>query len=529
MVGDALLEGKLIDTTPANIVREIQKTLHRYRRWILVAAGLLLAGGAGYLYWSQEKAKQYREAFQKGMALWNKGEAERAATQLRKAAQIDPRDPDLWVMIGRSELVSGHLDRAPDAWEEALRREPGYKPALFERAKEALVRHITRRIPPPRDGKSGWLPLGLEAAARVEGGEAEAQRILSDLRDASGDSPAFAKFARGAIHLVDGHYREAQPGFQGYAELTGWDATGFALAGIAGHYGGLSERADRSLSEALTRRPEKEWIRVRAEARYLAGNSAGAREDYREAGLEKEAEPLFAHRLPAQGLILWLRADAGVDVTGSTVTRWQDQSDGKHDAAPRDPAQGPQLSPSAFRGRPAILFSGKDDELRLPDGFEDFSAGLSLFVVGEPMMDSAEEWSFILLGTPARGSARLEVTIGRRRETPNVVYAAEDLKTQPRPYVPGVPPTKDFEGFSAIHEPSGEARLYKRGVPVETATLILPRKVLRVRNRLGSGFKGRLAEVVLYNRSLSELERLGVEAYLQERYFPPAPPSTEKH
>src|SRR6185369_14232262 len=110
----------------------------------------------GYLIWSQKKSQEYDEAFRKGMTLWEQGEAERAVAQFRKAALVDPRDPELWVMIGRSELVAGHLDRVPDAWEEALRRRPGYKPALFERAKEALGRHIARRVPPPVDAPTGW-------------------------------------------------------------------------------------------------------------------------------------------------------------------------------------------------------------------------------------------------------------------------------------------------------------------------------------------------------------------------------------
>jgi hypothetical protein len=58
-----------------------------------------------------------------------------------------------------------------------------------------------------------------------------------------------------------------------------------------------------------------------------------------------------------------------------------------------------------------------------------------------------------------------------------------------------------------------------------------PRKTLRTINRVGAGLKGQLAEVLLYNRSLSELERLGVEAYLKDRYFPDGAavaPSTEK-
>jgi tetratricopeptide (TPR) repeat protein len=476
------------------------------------------------MVWSQKKAAEFEEAFKKAMTLWEQRDAEKALAQFRKAAQVDDRDPELWVMIGRCELVSGHLDRAPAAWEEALKRHPGYRPALFERAKEALGRGIAKRVPPPVDA-AGWLPQRLDA----DGGSDETKRVLADLREASQHGPAFLNFARGAIHLVDGRYKEALPGFQEYADQNAWDATAFAMPGIAALYAALPDRAERALSEALSRRKENAWHKARADARYLQGKYAVAKEDYRDAGLEKEAEPLFARRLPSQALILWLRADAGVEVSGSSVTRWEDQSGAKNHAAPRDPAvAAPQLSAAAVRGRPAIAFKGKEDELWLPDGFETFGAGLSAFVVGEPSTEPGDEWSFLFLATPARGAARIEAFIGKRRESDQVVYSSEDLEKQNYPFIAGIPPAKEFESFGAIHEPSGTARLYKRGSPVVEKPLILPRKILRTRNRVGAGLKGRVAEVVLYNRSLTEIERLGVEAYLKDRYFPDAAPAEKR-
>jgi tetratricopeptide (TPR) repeat protein len=520
------LEGRLIESKAARPVRKGRSGPPPYLKWILAAVGVLLVAGGAVLYRAQEKAKRYDEAFKKGSAAWTRGDAEAAVAQFRKAAQIDGEDPELWVQIGRSELVLRHDDRASEAWEEALKRSPGYKPALFERGKEAFGRHVTRRIPPPVDGETGWLSPRLEAAARGEGGAEEAKRILSDLRESSEQNPAFTKFTRGAIYLLDGKYAEAPQGFQEYSELNPWDTTGIAMLGIATFYATLPSRAERALSEALTRRNEKAWLKLRADARYLQANYAGARQDYKDAGLEKEAEPLFARRLPSQGMILWLRADAGVDASGSTVTKWQDQSSGKHDAAPKDPAIGPQLS--AVRGHPAILFAGKEDDLHLPDGFEEFGAGLSMFVVGEPMTEPADEWSFLLLATPARGAGRIEALLGRRRESEQIVYSVEDLEKQTRPFVPGVPPAKEFESFGAIQDPSGAARVFKRGALAGEGKLLLPRKILRTRNRVGAGLKGHVAEIILYNRSLSEMERQGVDAYLKDRYFPDAPPAEKR-
>ncbi|MBI3857722.1 MAG: hypothetical protein HY293_18730 [Planctomycetes bacterium] len=451
------------------------------------------------------------------MTAWKEGQAERALVEWRKAAQADPRDPELWVLISRAELVVGRADRASEAWEEALRREPGYKAALFERGKEGLARHLTRRLRPPVDGLAGWLPLDLEAIGRLEGGAEELRRIQADLRAGAGTAPEFAQFFRGVFHLLEGRYREAPPLLQAYTDLNGWDASALAILGIAGHYGGLSKIAEKALSEALALRKEKLWLKVRAETRYLQGNYEAARADYQEAGLEKEAEPLFARRIPFQGLILWLRADAGLEMTGSNVSRWADQSEGKHDATIKERATGPQVTASAVHGRPAVLFSGENDELRLPDGFEDFSAGLSVFVVGETPADPS--WSFLDLATAGTGTSGMKIHFGRRQDSEKLVYSVEDVEVQRKPFVDGMEPAKGFEGLSAVQDPSKAVRLYKRGQPLASGTLLLPRKTVRTINRVGAAYKGQLAEILLYKRSLSELERLGVEAYLQDRYF----------
>ncbi len=493
----------------------------------------MVIGGSALLIWSQKKAQQYEEAFKKAMTLWSKREAEPCLAEFRKASKYDGRDPELWVMIGRAESMLGRSDRAGEAWAEALKRDPEYKPALFERGKEVLVRHIAQRLPPAVDAATGWLPQGLQPVGRVQGGADEVARIQADLRAAATHAPDMGRFAKGAFYLLDGHYREAQPHFQAYSEANGWDAPAMALGGIAAHYGAIPDRAESAISAALALQNEKAWLKIRAETRYLQANYDGARADYKEAGLEKEAEPLFARRIPSQALILWLKSDAGVETSGATVSKWADQSGGKHDATiSKEGAVGPQLVPSAIRGHPAVGFSEKENELALPDGFEEFDAGVSVFVVGEPQTEPGDPWSFLLLATAVTGAGRIEILLGKRRELDQIVYSVEDVRSKTQPYVKGVPPAKGFEGFSAIHEPSEAVRIYKRGQPAGSGTLALPRKVLRTRNKVGSGLKGQIAEILLYKRSLSELERLGVEAYLKDRYFPdtgtPPPPGEKR-
>jgi len=498
----------------------------RHKGLIFAVLGVIGLCTCSWLYWSQKKAAEYEEAYRKGLKSWEQRDAEHALPHLRKAAKVDPTDPELWVLIGRAELASNRVDRALEAWEQALQREPGFKPALFERGKEAFCRHVAGRIPAPVDRATGWLSL-----QPGPGAADEIQRIWGDLKAGAYTTPEFTSFAKGANDFLEGRYKDAAQGFRGYADKNGWDAAAVALAGIANHYGALPNRAEAAMTAALALKFEKAWVRIRAEAKYLQANYEGAKEDYKLADLEKEAEPLFARRIPTPGMVLWLRADQGVEVRGDSVSKWADQSGGKRDAASKDAEVGPKVSAAAVKGLPAIQFSGGLDELRLPDGFEDFSAGLSMFVVGEPAAQAGEAWSFVSLATGQAGALPIEACIGGRRESDAIVFAVEDFKSASPPYVAGPAAVKEFEELGAIEEPSGAVRVYKRGQPVASGKLTLPSKTVRTRNRVGAGFKGRTAEILVYNRSLTDLERLGVDAYFKDRYFPGSPaaaPSAEK-
>ncbi|HUR38188.1 MAG TPA: hypothetical protein VM222_01790, partial [Planctomycetota bacterium] len=136
----------------------------RYRAPVIAVSLVIVLAGVALLIWSQKKAQHYDEAVRKGEKLWSERQAEPALSALRSAAKIDDGDPGLWLLIGRCEFVLRHPERAVEAWEEALRRDPACKPALFERGKEAFGRHVARRIPPPIDEATRWLPPALAPA-----------------------------------------------------------------------------------------------------------------------------------------------------------------------------------------------------------------------------------------------------------------------------------------------------------------------------------------------------------------------------
>ena len=77
------------------------------------------------------------------------------------------------------------------------------------------------------------------------------------------------------------------------------------------------------------------------------------------------------------GLALWLKADAGVTVSGGLVTAWEDQSGNENDCSSPNAVV---LNSSPF---PSLYFDGDNSESEItlhPDVFNGFSA-LSLFAV----------------------------------------------------------------------------------------------------------------------------------------------------
>ncbi len=69
--------------------------------------------------------------------------------------------------------------------------------------------------------------------------------------------------------------------------------------------------------------------------------------------------------IPTAGLQLWLKADAGVTLNGSNVSKWADQSGKGNDAIQPDLPRQPFLVRDGLNGKPTIRFDGLDDRLGL--------------------------------------------------------------------------------------------------------------------------------------------------------------------
>jgi len=233
-------------------------------------------------------------------------------------------------------------------------------------------------------------------------------------------------------------------------------------------------------------------------------------------------------KAPLAGLQLWLRADAGTKLNGSTVAAWQDQSAVGNSAVQDKLSAQPLWVANALGSRPAVRFDGSDDCFVLPEGFSDFRLGLTAFVVVRPAPGGA--WSrFIDLDV---GPACDNIVFGRKDSADKLgfwVYA--NSQTKGKVEAPGAVVPDQVQSFCALLNPSGRVTLYKNGAALATGETTQPKNTSRKPNGIAKSnsggdpyFKGDLFELFLYNRALSENERVYVESYLNAKYFDPATP-----
>jgi hypothetical protein len=218
--------------------------------------------------------------------------------------------------------------------------------------------------------------------------------------------------------------------------------------------------------------------------------------------------------VPTDGLLLWLRADRGVVASNGFVSQWVDQS-GQHCDATQSVAElRPQLLESGMGAGPAIEFDGVDDYLRMPMGFADFTAGVSLFVV----LRQTRIGTCAAFLESSNGSEIDDISFGQYQD--RILYEVFQEDTSGDPVIYDQPAL-----LAVVHQPDTRVDLFQNGIAAGQAELTLPAAIGRTDNYLGRSlytqcgpYLGQIGEVLLYSRALSEAERVAVEAELQTRW-----------
>jgi hypothetical protein len=241
-------------------------------------------------------------------------------------------------------------------------------------------------------------------------------------------------------------------------------------------------------------------------------------------------------------LLVWLRADTGVDTTaGGEVITWEDQSGNGHDFTGQDNGTNDRptiVSSSSDLGyQPAIEFLGNGDHFNDSDGDTDYINGLeefSLFLVYKSDETNSDQGIWIAdspsgadeiftiryyaSGANTGGSFTNAIKTGiRGNTTANQLVSFSDIQTTGAQITSlhwenGV--NYDLYVDGILNNPAA-AGSPPTGAIANSTTAIVGKGGKDTGN---NSWNGLIAEVILYGRDLSEDERENIEDYLSVKY-----------
>ena len=256
---------------------------------------------------------------------------------------------------------------------------------------------------------------------------------------------------------------------------------------------------------------------------------AGVRSGVEGASAEVSAVPHVngLATLPAQGLTLALSASelAYAQGDGSAVSVWPNAT-GPSLAATSAGSRSPTLIHSAINGQPAVRFDGIDDHLVLPSGFQNFTAGMSLYVVMRPSA-LTNSFKVVALGN---GAGQQNIAVGRAGNTSSFQYYTNSSWGEfgwfntPSGLAAGETSLVAVQQNGGNPDSSAFAELSKNGVAQFGQNVFVPPVATRAVNYIGKSywnegmFQGDIAEIILYNRKLTTQENADVQSYIANKY-----------
>jgi hypothetical protein len=247
-------------------------------------------------------------------------------------------------------------------------------------------------------------------------------------------------------------------------------------------------------------------------------------------------------------LQLWVAADVGLALSGGKMT-WTDQSPQSHLVqSPNDssPCSNPTIQTAAINGLSAASFDGHTNCFTVSSGFNDFTNGVSIFVVAQPQNHNSPflgaESAFVdLSGSSAAQSA--EVLFGRAYQPTNTSTGDFQLQTNNTSTTTGLIDTGSgdtyLSGVTHLFEvvlpalpedQSGTGTLYEDGTVTGAATNnpLGPTIAARAYNFIGwnaweqvnsyPAYSGLIGEILVYSSALTTSQRQSLEAHLKSKW-----------
>lgn len=210
----------------------------------------------------------------------------------------------------------------------------------------------------------------------------------------------------------------------------------------------------------------------------------------------------------AEGLLLWLKADAGVMQDSGKVNAWVDQSsNGYIFTAIGAGSARPNWKAECLHQQPAISINGSQHGLAAPSQFNHIASDYTFFAVmqqtnGDYFIDNLNTVRFKLNNGP--------LGLYRQNDYRLLGFNTIEAVLQTWRFASGAMPT---------------TTVYRQGELITSDSAYAPMTLtnnFRVGARYSledfSNFEGKIAELIVYARALSEAEREQVENYLAAKY-----------
>ena len=290
-------------------------------------------------------------------------------------------------------------------------------------------------------------------------------------------------------------------------------------------------------SQALARRVstagEDRPSQVRAAWRLTLGREPTARElaaglahwSAQEAALERRAAETTitapAQDLPVtQALALHLRADREVETTPEgLVTRWGDTSGRGHHATSPAPELAPLKKLEGLGGRPAVQFAGERQFLHLA-GRVVAGKEATIFAVATDR-GAGSHREILSNWNGAAGNSTTSLFVGTTGK--GLVRVSDDFTTAGELTDPAGPFVLTVSlGNQGVAVWQNGRELARRSTNISPRNLETAWVVGQQGNIQGEYWKGELAELIVFDRELTDAEREAVGRYLRSRYDIPA-------
>lgn len=227
------------------------------------------------------------------------------------------------------------------------------------------------------------------------------------------------------------------------------------------------------------------------------------------------------------GLKLWLRADVGVERISGAVSLWADQSGSGNDVFQGTAGNRPTYQVGVINGQPVVRFNGTSHTLVSAAAIK--PSNITVMAVYRP---TAAGTSPTLISQSYNVSATNGWGLRAGANSNLVPYADLNINATATTTSSATTTALNSAHLLAATYDGAERKIYLGGVLKATTAVAGSLSygtatVFRVGSYLGNNyFNGDLAEVLVYDRALSDSERNEVEAYLYAKYGVGTQPTT---